>query len=119
HVLQDIFRGGNSLDKLWDECLRETGISPEDDPKKEGKKTEATLLGSGESWRFQDGAPYFLSDIPPLVSVGALRGAAHEKSWVAVSAVSSGTGGAKRSERSLAEHQVLLAMADDRVVAPP
>lgn len=95
HVLIDILRGDNSLDKLWDQCIADLDLGDldqgDDAAAKNGKKTQATLLGSGEPWRFQDGAPYVLADIPPLISVGSLAAAAlSKKVWVAASSQISG-----------------------------
>eukprot|EP00930_Biecheleria_cincta_P045307 TRINITY_DN31240_c0_g1_i1.p1 TRINITY_DN31240_c0_g1~~TRINITY_DN31240_c0_g1_i1.p1 ORF type:complete len:687 (-),score=137.43 TRINITY_DN31240_c0_g1_i1:508-2568(-) len=97
HVLIDILRGDNSLDKLWDQCIADLDLGDLDQgtdaAAKQGKTTQATLLGSGEPWRFQEGAPYILPDIPPLVSVGSLAAAAtgsSKKAWVAASAQLSG-----------------------------
>eukprot|EP00931_Biecheleriopsis_adriatica_P026704 TRINITY_DN16213_c0_g1_i2.p1 TRINITY_DN16213_c0_g1~~TRINITY_DN16213_c0_g1_i2.p1 ORF type:complete len:643 (+),score=131.47 TRINITY_DN16213_c0_g1_i2:119-2047(+) len=90
HVLLDILRGDNALDKIWDECLQGStlceNLEQEADAEKKHKKTEATLLGSGEPWRFQDGAPYLLADLPPLISAGALVTAGQNKAWMAISA---------------------------------
>eukprot|EP00435_Cladocopium_sp_Y103_P067806 s291_g30.t1 len=119
HVLVDILRGDHSLEKIWNESLagselcKDLGPEPED-PLKGGKKTEATLMGSGEPWRFQDGSPYLASDLTELISVGTKRADA----WLAGSACRSMESVAPPARpqvaTSLSGHRVFLAMTEQQ-----
>ncbi|CAJ1374390.1 unnamed protein product [Effrenium voratum] len=82
HILVDILRGDHALDKLWKECLEGSDLGKDLEQEVRGKKTEATLLGSGEPWRFQDGAPYRTSDLTALVSVGVLQHLRGKRAWL-------------------------------------
>merc|ERR1712048_504340 len=81
HVLLSVLKGKNSLDKLWGECIAES--SPPDVNEEKGR--DATRLGDGEPWRFQAGAPFIVSDLPPLVSIGSLTGVGANRAWTAAS----------------------------------
>jgi len=89
------------------------------DPKnrKDGKKTEATLLANGEPWRFQDGSPYPASDLTELISVGTKRA----DTWLAASACRAETvapvapvaaPARLQSAATLPGHHVFLAMSE-------
>lgn len=75
HVLVDILRGESALDKIWGECLGDSDLRHQHqepaDPK--AKKTEATLLGAGEPWRFQEGGPHHLRELPGIVSAASMH----------------------------------------------
>ncbi|CAK9117227.1 unnamed protein product [Durusdinium trenchii] len=118
HVLVDILRGDHTLEKLWNDSLAGSELCKEleqepEDPRKGGKKTEATLLGSGEAWRFQDGSPYFASDLTDLISVGAKR----VDTWLAGSACRTAASVAPPARLSgvpnLAGNRVFVAMAEE------
>jgi len=124
HVLVDLLRGDNSLEKIWNESLSGSELCKEleeqsKDPKnrKDGKKTEATLLANGEPWRFQDGSPYPASDLTELISVGTKRA----DTWLAASACRAETvapvapvaaPARLQSAATLPGHHVFLAMSE-------
>jgi len=88
HVLMSVLKGKVVFNSLWDECLEQCSLATH-------KGSGAMRLGDGEPWRFQAGAPFHMSDLASLVSVGTLTSAgaqAHE-AWAAISALHVGEHG--------------------------
>jgi len=84
HALVDVFKGGGALDKLWDEVAEELGLP------QGGNGAGRQTLGKGEAWRFQLGAPYYMSDVSTVRSAGIRTGIGQHRTWAAISELDPG-----------------------------
>eukprot|EP00928_Gymnodinium_smaydae_P096110 TRINITY_DN8421_c0_g5_i1.p1 TRINITY_DN8421_c0_g5~~TRINITY_DN8421_c0_g5_i1.p1 ORF type:complete len:719 (+),score=69.74 TRINITY_DN8421_c0_g5_i1:271-2157(+) len=85
HVLSHILKGSNSVERVWATCCDDRSACGATGG--EGA-SETALLGHGHAWRFQASAPYHISDVSPIISLGARCGIAPARAWTAVSSLS-------------------------------
>eukprot|EP00927_Polykrikos_kofoidii_P040322 TRINITY_DN34499_c0_g2_i1.p1 TRINITY_DN34499_c0_g2~~TRINITY_DN34499_c0_g2_i1.p1 ORF type:complete len:696 (+),score=78.25 TRINITY_DN34499_c0_g2_i1:93-2180(+) len=105
HVLVNVMKDVYSVDRLWNDCFEEGGHGGGDFAAAGGNNssiargggTPATVLGCGETWRFQVGAPFYMSDLSPIVSMGARTRLGQHHVWVAMSRLLPLPGGSARS----------------------
>mmetsp|Transcript_4647 Transcript_4647/g.17477 ORF Transcript_4647/g.17477 Transcript_4647/m.17477 type:complete len:754 (+) Transcript_4647:71-2332(+) len=114
HPIMSVLKGAHSFNTLWGDCLRENerAMKPADGEAAGGsgqsnaqgaqKREGPTLLGSGEPWRFQAGAPFQMADLSPLLGAGVLKSeTTGARSWAAFATLGRGS-----SSKPL--HRVLL-----------
>lgn len=91
HPLVNVFKGTQSLFKVWNNCVEECPGEAMIWPGRQrvARPDGPVLLGSGEPWRFKANAPFEHADLSPFLGAGTMRCLPCDgKHWAAISAMS-------------------------------